>query len=101
MLPVMSDLLAIFGSADDDSEILAGIAAYHPDRVTVLLESSDAELVAEESIAGDEVRNRLVELLAVIEGRTGATVVGLAGDRSQLAGWRFDRELAPPLAVAA
>ena len=101
MLPAMSDLLAIFGSAEGDSEILAGIAACHPDRVTVLLESRDAELVAEDSSAGDEVRSRLAELLAVIEGRTGATVVGLAGDRSQLAGWRFDRELAPELPVAA
>jgi hypothetical protein len=101
MLPVMSDLLAIFGTAEGDSEVLAGIAAYHPDRVTVLLESSDAELVAAQSSAGDEVRSRLAELMAVIEGRTGATVVGLAGDRAQLAGWRFDRELAPSLPVAA
>ena len=101
MLLAMSDLLAIFGTADGDAEVLAEIAAFHPNRVTVLLESSDAELVAEESTAGDAVRGRLAELMASIEGRTGATVVGLAGDRSQLTGWRFDRELAPRLPVAA
>jgi hypothetical protein len=101
MLLVMSDLLAIFETADGDDEVLAGIAAWHPDRVTVLLESSEAELVAEDSSAGDAVRTRLAELMASIEGRTGATVVGLAGDRSQLAGWRFDHELAPRLPLAA
>jgi hypothetical protein len=101
MLAVMSDLLAIFGSADGDAEILADIAAYRPDRVTVLLESTDAELVADESSEGDAVRSRLAELMTAIEGRTGATVVGLAGDRSQLAGWRFDRELGSRLSLAA
>jgi hypothetical protein len=101
MLLVMSDLLAILGTADGDEEVLAEIAAFHPDRVTVLLEASEAGLVAEESSAGDAVRTRLAELMASIEGRTGATVVGLAGDRSQLDGWRFDRELAPRFSLAA
>jgi hypothetical protein len=30
-------------------------------------------------------------LLTAIEQRTGAVVVGLAGSREQLRGWRFDR----------
>jgi len=97
----MSDLLAIFGPADSDSELLAGIAAYGPDRVTVLVEDGEADLATEDSRAGDALRDRLAELMSAIERRTGATVVGLAGDRSQLLGWRFDRELAPRVPVAA
>jgi len=48
-----------------------------------------------------QMRDRLARLLAAIERRTGAVVVGLAGDRSQLLGWRFDRELAARLPLAA
>jgi hypothetical protein len=36
-------------------------------------------------------RDRLAKLLTAIEQRTGAVVVGLAGSREQLKGWRFDR----------
>jgi hypothetical protein len=39
--------------------------------------------------------------MAAIEGQTGATVLGLAGERSQLLGWRFDRELAARTPVPA
>ncbi len=80
---------------------MAEIAAYHPDRVTVLVEGSDAGLVADDSREGEALRSRLAELMAAIERLTGATVVGLAGDRSQLLGWRFDREVAPQLPIAA
>ena len=97
----MTDLLAIFGPADTDAEVLAEIVAYHPDRVTLLLADSDTETVAEDSSDGDELRTRMAELMAAIEDDTGATVVGLAGARSQLRGWRFDRELAPALPAAA
>jgi len=48
----MSDLLAIFAAADEDRELLDGIAAYRPTRVTVLIEDHDAELVSEDSSAG-------------------------------------------------
>jgi hypothetical protein len=94
----MSDLLAVFGPAESDDELLDGIAAYHPDRVTVLVSDAGADLAGDES---GPTRDRVAELLAKIERRTGATVVGLAGDRSQLQGWRFDRELAPSLPLAA
>jgi hypothetical protein len=97
----MSDLLAIFGPAESDESVLDGIAAYHPDRVTVLVQDAESSLMAYDSAAADEMRDRLARLLAAIERRTGATVVGLAGDRSQLIGWRFDRELAPRLPIAA
>jgi hypothetical protein len=101
MLPLMSDLLAILGSTDGDATVLEEIAAYHPDRVTVLVQGDDADLVADESSEGDVLRSRLAELMTTIERRTGATVVGLAGDRAQLLGWRFDRELEPRLPIAA
>ncbi len=78
--------------------MLEGIAAYHPDRVTVLVSDEGADIAGE---ASEATRDRIAELLAKIERQTGATVVGLAGDRSQLVGWRFDRELAPRLPVAA
>ncbi len=97
----MSDLLAIFTGGEDDAEILAGIAAYRPDRVTVLLSDEDQDLMADDSSQGDALRDRMALLLATIECRTGATVVGLAGDRAQLAVWRFDRELGSRLPIAA
>lgn len=97
----MSDLLAIFGAADEEHELLDGIAAYRPVRVTVLVQAEDAELLEEDSRAGEALRDRLAVLMASIESRTGATVVGLAGQRSQLAGWRFDRELAARVPVPA
>jgi hypothetical protein len=97
----MSDLLAIFGPPGADAELLDGIAAHRPDRVTLLIEDTDAELIGEDSPAGDALRSRLAELMAEVEVRTDAAVVGVVGDRSQLAGWRFDRELAPTLPLAA
>jgi hypothetical protein len=78
----MSDLLAVITSGEDrDAELLAELEWRHPDRVTVLLEGGNLE---------DE-SDRLAAFLHAIEERTGAIVVGLAGDRDQLRGWRFDR----------
>jgi hypothetical protein len=96
----MSDLLAIFGPAESDPELLDAIAVYRPDRVTVLIED-DANLINEDSEAGAALRDRLADLMAEIERATAAAVVGLAADRSQLTGWRFDRELTPQLPIAA
>jgi len=97
----MSDVLAIFGSSDSDADVLAEIAHLHPDRVTVLIEDGPADLVGEDSEEGDALRTRLAGLMTAIERDTRATVVGLAGDRSQLRGWRFDRAVAPQLPLAA
>jgi hypothetical protein len=87
---LMSDLLAIVGGQGDDEQLLAEIARRRPDRVTVLVEDGDADLGLEGSASGGAVRDRLALLLRAIEQRTGAVVVGLAGSRSQLRGWRFD-----------
>jgi hypothetical protein len=89
----MSDLLAIFAGADENPELLDEIAASRPDRVTVLIEDDAADRMGEDSSAGNALRDRLARLMATIESRTGATVLGLAGERAQLTGWRFDREL--------
>jgi hypothetical protein len=74
----MSDLLAIASDFADDDTLADEIARRHPDRVTVLLEDREPD-------------DRLALLIAKIERRTGAVVVGLAGSREQLEGWRFDR----------
>lgn len=87
----MSDLLAIVGAAEDDQELLEEIAQRRPHRVTVLVAEGHPEWGSDESEAGRALRDRLADLLHAIEQRTGAIVVGLAGDRGQLAGWRFDR----------
>lgn len=85
----MSDLLAVVTSGEDrDAELLAELEWRHPHRVTVLVEGGDLE---DESPTGTALRDRLAGLLHAIEERTGAIVVGLAGSRDQLRGWRFDR----------
>jgi len=43
----------------------------------------------------------MARLLHEIDRRTGASVVGLAGSRDQLQGWRFDRVLRLPVRTAA
>ncbi|MGH2872855.1 MAG: hypothetical protein ACRDL5_10405 [Solirubrobacteraceae bacterium] len=97
----MSDLLAIFGPSDSDERLIGEIERLHPSRVTVLIEDVDPGWAADETPAGRRLRDRLAALLATIERRTGATVTGLAGSRSQLAGWRFDREVSGRRALPA
>src|SRR5258708_35442653 len=87
----MSDLLAIIGMPDADDALLDEIARRHPARVTVLLEDGEPDWGSDESSRGRALRDRLAALLAAIEQRTGAVVLGLAGSRDQLRGWRFDR----------
>lgn len=97
----MSDLLAIVGPAQDDDELIAEIAQRRPDRVTVLVEQCGRDWASDDSEAGRAVRDRLAVLLSAIERRTGAVVVGLAGDRDQLNGWRFDRVVSGGVPLAA
>jgi hypothetical protein len=97
----MSDILAIFGPNDTDSELLTEIERLHPDRVTVLIEGVEHDWANDDSYFGEALRERMAALLTLIERRTGATVVGAAGDRDQLEGWRFDREVCARLPLAA
>jgi hypothetical protein len=88
----MSDLLAIIDSIDTDEALLAEITRRHPARVTVLVETSDAHGAAGDDASRRRVlADRVANLLAAIEARTGAVVVGLVESREQLRGWRFDR----------
>lgn len=87
----MSDILAIVDQTDADELLVDEIARRHPDRVTILLEDAQGDWGSDDSPRGQALRDRLARLLAAIEQRTGAVVVGLAGSREQLRGWRFDR----------
>jgi len=87
----MSDLLAIVGPEDGEADLIEQIASCRPHRVTVLVDGGDRDWAFDESGTGRARRDRLAALLHSIERRTGAVVVGLAGDPDQLHGWRFDR----------
>jgi hypothetical protein len=87
----MSDLLAIVDKTNTDAELVDEIVRRHPDRVTVLVEDGQFDWGSDDSVRGRALRDRIAQLLATIEARTGAAVVGLAGSRDQLSGWRFDR----------
>jgi hypothetical protein len=97
----MSDLLAIVGPSEDEAELLEKIAYARPNRVTVLVETTDEDWGSTDSEPGRAFRDRIAKLLAMIERRTGAIVVGTAGSREQLRGWRFDRVVGARAALAA
>ena len=97
----MSEVLAIFGPPETDADVLSEVDRLHPSRVTVLVEDIGSDWVYDDSPAGARRRERLAGLLTAIEHRTGATVAGLAGDRDQLLGWRFDREVSGSAPIAA
>jgi hypothetical protein len=96
----MTDVLAIVGTADSDDRLLDEIAQRRADRVTVLVEDGGSDWASDESDSGRALRDRLARLLRAIEARTGAIVVGLAGSRDQLRGWRFDRVVGGPSPIA-
>ena len=87
----MSDILAIVDESNSDEQLVEEIALRHPHRVTVLLEDGTIDPQLDDGPRGSALSERLAKLLAAIEQRTGAVVVGLAGSREQLRGWRFDR----------
>lgn len=87
----MSDVLAIVGPLDTHEDVVEEIVRRRPCRVTVLIETADIDLGSDESDAADAVRDRLALLMGMIEKRTDAAVVGLAGSRDQLPGWHFDQ----------
>ncbi|HWF50139.1 MAG TPA: hypothetical protein VG294_05775 [Solirubrobacteraceae bacterium] len=99
----MSDLLAITNitTSDLDHELVEQVTRHHPKRVTVMIEGADADWAQDETEAGHELRDRMAFLLAAIERSTGATVVGVACDDDQIAGWRFDRTVRVGVPVAA
>ena len=84
----MNDLLAVISDGDEE-RMVERIARRHPRRVTLLLDGPAAV---------DE--DRMARLIASVERETGAVVVGLAGSRAQLEGWRFDGVLEAAAAPA-
>ncbi len=90
-LPSVTDVLAIVGPSDTDEELLDEVARRRPHRVTVLIEDDGAS----------ESSGRLARLRRAIEQRTGAVIVGFVRDRSQLRGWRFDKEVGRGAKLAA
>jgi hypothetical protein len=99
----MSELLAITqrSAPDLDDDLVGEVTRHRPSRVTILIEGADADWGQDETESGHELRDRLAFLLAAIERTTGATVVGIACDDDQLAGWRFDRIVRVGVPVAA
>ncbi|HWF36714.1 MAG TPA: hypothetical protein VG295_15140 [Solirubrobacteraceae bacterium] len=99
----MSDLLAITNrtASDLDEELVEQVTRHRPTRVTIMIEGADAQWANDETETGHELRDRMAFLLAAIERTTGATVVGVACDDDQLAGWRFDRTVRVSVPVAA
>jgi hypothetical protein len=87
----MTDVLAIVGAEEGDELLLEQLAQRRADRITVLVEEPASDWASDDSDSGRARRDRLTRLLRAIEVRTGAIVVGLAGSREQLRGWRFDR----------
>ncbi|MGA2927254.1 MAG: hypothetical protein ABSG43_14910 [Solirubrobacteraceae bacterium] len=97
----MTNLLMIVATEDDDEDLLEEIATADPARVTVLIEDADRDWAEDESPAGRALRDRLAALLQSVARCTGADVIGLAGDRAQLRGYRFDYVVGGRLPVAA
>jgi hypothetical protein len=97
----MSDLLAIVGPDEDEEQLLAEIAAWRPRRVTLLVSDASPGWAYEDSGRAVATRELLARLLGEIELRTGAAVVGLAGDPEQLLHWRFDHVVGGRATVAA
>lgn len=97
----MTDLLLIIGREDRDDDLLEETITARPNRVTVLLEEGDRDWAWDDSPAGLALRDRLAKLLHSIERGTNARVVGLAGNREQLFGWRFDGVIGGALSAAA
>ncbi|HEX4806566.1 MAG TPA: hypothetical protein VFU94_11760 [Conexibacter sp.] len=71
-------ILLIAGPAGRDDELVAAAGARRPRRVTVLVAAEDPR------------RDRLARLLTAVEQATGATVVGLVAEASEIDPSRFD-----------
>jgi hypothetical protein len=84
------DILLIAGPEGRDDELVAAAAAYHPQRVTVLIEGNDPNWGWSERSIASTRRDRLATILTSIETATGATVVGLVGDPAELTLGGFD-----------
>jgi hypothetical protein len=99
-----SSVLAIASDPALDYDLVEEVRAAHPDRVTVLLLASG--FAADRWAWGDgpreeSLRERLALLLAQVEARTGATVVGAVGDLASVELTDFDEIVRTPAVLAA
>ena len=97
----MTELLAIIGPDQSEEDLLEQLSGTRASRITVLIEAAGRNWAEDDSASARALRDRLAALLARVEQRTGALVVGLAGDAEQLRGWRFDRVIDARVALAA
>ena len=67
----------------------------------MLVEDGGVDWGTDDSPRSRALRDRVARLLSAIEQKTGAVVVGLAGSREQLLGWRFDRVIGGPPSIGA
>ncbi|MDO8211918.1 hypothetical protein [Conexibacter sp. CPCC 206217] len=86
----MTDILLIAGPNGHDEELVASAAAHHPHHVTVLIEGSDPAWSWSPAQTAHDRRDRLATLLTATSLATGAAVVGMVGNPSQLALDEFD-----------
>lgn len=95
----MNEVLAIAGEAAFDDELIEEVARRHPREVTLVIDEDErAERWPwDETPSGRERRDRLARLLAAIEARTGAAVMGRIGDLRPLRGRWFDAIVDPAL----
>jgi hypothetical protein len=84
------EILLIAGPEGHDDELVAAATAQHPRRVTVLIEAADPSWGWSERRVASARRDRLAALLTAVERATGATVVGLVGDPTELEPGRYD-----------
>jgi hypothetical protein len=84
------EILLIAGPDGHDDELVAAAAAHHPRRVTVLIEAADPNWGWSDRRVASARRDRLAALLTAVERATGATVVGLVGDPTELEPGRYD-----------
>jgi hypothetical protein len=87
---MMTDILLIAGPEGHDAELVASAAAYRPRHVTVLIEAEDPTWADSDAPTAQARRDRLASLLTATALATGAGVVGLVGDSTQLQVQGFD-----------
>ncbi|MBS1869557.1 MAG: hypothetical protein JSS99_07830 [Actinobacteria bacterium] len=85
-----AEVLLIAGPDARDDELVAAAAAHRPRRVTVLIEAQDPSWCWSEQHVAATRRDRLAELLTVVERATGASVIGLVGNAGELDLGGFD-----------
>lgn len=96
----MTDMLLIAEGPEHDERLLADAARHAPSHVTVILDDygeEDAARPASEATRAD----RLARLLAMLEDRTGAGVVGVLHGASRAAERPFDLVVRPGLPALA